>query len=50
VRWDWLSAVPTIFAAVLLLANPKAALNLPKAYWGAHLLTKESIEAIQNIE
>lgn len=50
VRWDWLSAVPTIFAAVLLLANPKAALNLPKAYWGAHLLTRESIEAIQNIE
>ena len=34
VRWDWLSAIPLIVAALWLLVRPAAAYDLPKKGWG----------------
>lgn len=47
VRSDWLSAVPVTFAALWLLANPKAAHGMAAKGWGAHLLTTRSADAIR---
>jgi predicted ATP-grasp superfamily ATP-dependent carboligase len=47
VRWDWLSAIPPIAVAIMLLADPKRAFTVPKTGWGAHLLTPESIRIIR---
>jgi predicted ATP-grasp superfamily ATP-dependent carboligase len=46
-RWDWPSVLPVLAALLLLLADPKHALTLPAAGWGAHLLTPESIRIIR---
>ncbi len=47
VRLDWLSAVPLVTTAILLLAVPKLAATLAKKGWGAHLLDIESIAIIE---
>lgn len=46
IRLDWPSAVPAVVTALWLLANPRAAHNLPRKGWGAHLLTPESVRRI----
>jgi biotin carboxylase len=46
-RWDWPSVVPTIFAALWLLASPAAAHTMPKRAWGSHLLGADSIRIIR---
>jgi predicted ATP-grasp superfamily ATP-dependent carboligase len=43
VRRDWMSAVPAITTALLLLANPRWAGALAKRGWGDHLLTLKTI-------
>jgi hypothetical protein len=47
VRWDWLSVIPLIVAALWLLVRPAAAYDLPKKGWGPHLLNPESIRKIR---
>jgi predicted ATP-grasp superfamily ATP-dependent carboligase len=47
VRWDWLSAIPLIAAALGLLVRPAAASYLVRKGWGAHLLDPESIRKIR---
>jgi len=47
VRWDWLSVIPLIVAALWLLVRPAAAHDLPKKGWGPHLLNPESIRKIR---
>jgi predicted ATP-grasp superfamily ATP-dependent carboligase len=46
-RWDWPSVAPTIFAALWLLANPRAANRMVAKGWGAQLLSGESIRVIR---
>jgi hypothetical protein len=48
VRADWLSAVPAITTALLLLANPRWAGGLAKRGWGHHLLTLKTIRIIES--
>jgi hypothetical protein len=38
VRLDWISAVPLVMIAVVLLAAPKLGVTLARGGWGAHLL------------
>jgi predicted ATP-grasp superfamily ATP-dependent carboligase len=47
VRVDWLSAVPLAITALLLLANPRLAHELPKRGWGAHLLDARAVRLIE---
>ena len=47
VRWDWLSVIPLIVAALWLLVRPAAAYDLPKKGWGPHLLNPESIRRFE---
>jgi hypothetical protein len=47
VRRDWLSAVPAITNALLLLTNPGWAGTLAKRGWGDHLLTLEAMRIIE---
>jgi predicted ATP-grasp superfamily ATP-dependent carboligase len=44
---DWLSAVPLVTTAALLLAQPKSAIALVRGGFGAHLLSRESIRKIE---
>ena len=48
VRLDWVSAVPLVMTAILLLANPKFAIKLARGGWGAHLLDLKSIRQIES--
>jgi predicted ATP-grasp superfamily ATP-dependent carboligase len=45
---DWMSAVPLAATATLLLARPQAATALARAGFGTHLLSRESIRAIES--
>jgi len=47
VRWDWPSIAPTVFAALWLLATPRAANRMVAQGWGAHLLSGDSIRVIR---
>ena len=49
VRWDWLSAIPLIVAALGLLLRPAAASSLVRKGWGSHLLDQESIRKIRTL-
>jgi hypothetical protein len=49
VRWDWLSAIPLIVAALCLLVRPASADYLSKKGWGSHLLNPESIRKIRTL-
>lgn len=46
VRRDWMSAVPAVTTALLLLTNPRWAGGLAKRGWGDHLLTLQTIQMI----
>ncbi|MDQ8732452.1 hypothetical protein [Bradyrhizobium sp. LHD-71] len=46
-RADWLSVVPTLFAAAWLLIRPEAASTMARAGWGEHLLNPETIRQIE---
>ena len=48
VHTDLLSAVPLAMTAMLLLARPQAALTLARGGFGAHLLSRESIDEIES--
>ncbi|MCS3453493.1 MULTISPECIES: hypothetical protein [Bradyrhizobium] len=48
VRLDWLSAVPLAMTTALLLASPQIASSLARGGFGAHLLDRGSIKAIEN--
>jgi hypothetical protein len=50
VRLDWLSAVPLMMTATVLLASPKLAIKLAHGGFGAHLLDLASIRIIENDE
>ena len=45
---DWVSAVPLVTTAMLLLARPQAANTLARGGFGAHLLSRESIRQIES--
>jgi predicted ATP-grasp superfamily ATP-dependent carboligase len=47
VRLDWLSVVPLLITATLLLASPKLVDAMARAGWGAHLLDLASVRAIE---
>jgi len=47
VRRDWLSAVPLVMTAAMLLASPQIATRLARGGFGAHLLDRESIKVIE---
>jgi predicted ATP-grasp superfamily ATP-dependent carboligase len=47
VHLDWLGAIPLLATAILLLASPRLAQDLPKRGWGSHLLSLASIRAIE---
>jgi len=46
-RRDWPSVVPTVFAALWLLVNPRAVHGMVAKGWGAHLLSRDSIRVIR---
>lgn len=46
VRRDWMSAVPAVTTALLLLTKPELAQVLAKRGWGEHLLTLKTIQII----
>ncbi|HEY2247818.1 MAG TPA: hypothetical protein VGH70_10265 [Bradyrhizobium sp.] len=48
VNLDWMSAVPLVTTAMLLLARPSAAKALARGGFGAHLLSRESIRKIES--
>jgi predicted ATP-grasp superfamily ATP-dependent carboligase len=48
VRSDWISAVPLLMTAMLLLASPKFASRLARGGFGAHLLDLASVRRIQS--
>jgi hypothetical protein len=48
VRLDWLSALPLAMIAICLLAEPKLAVRLARAGWGAHLLDVRCIRTIES--
>ncbi len=50
INLDWMSAVPLVTAAMLLLARPRAAITLARSGFGAHLLSRESIRKIESDE
>jgi predicted ATP-grasp superfamily ATP-dependent carboligase len=50
VETDWISAVPLVVTAALLLASPKSAIKLARGGFGAHLLDLGSIRAIESGE
>ena len=45
---DWISAVPLLMTAMLLLASPKFASRLARGGFGAHLLDVASVRRIQS--
>jgi hypothetical protein len=47
VRLDWISAVPLVMIAVVLLAAPKLGEKLASGGWGSHLLNIASIRRIE---
>ena len=47
VRLDWISAVPLVMIAAVLLAAPRRGVELARAGWGAHLLDPDSIRMIE---
>ncbi|MDQ4134774.1 MAG: hypothetical protein M3158_01180 [Pseudomonadota bacterium] len=49
VRLDWPSAMPGAVTALWLLADPRAALYLPRRGWGTHLLNPESVRTIRHM-
>lgn len=48
VRRDWMSAVPAVTTALLLLTNPRWAGRLAKRGWGDHLLTLKTSRIIRS--
>ncbi|NVN88486.1 MAG: ATP-grasp domain-containing protein [Rhodopseudomonas sp.] len=46
-RLDWISAVPLIVTAAMLLAAPRVAPRLARKGWGDHLLSPRSIRTIE---
>jgi hypothetical protein len=46
-RLDWLSTVPLITTALVLLIRPRLAYALPKRGFGAHLLNAKSAREIE---
>jgi predicted ATP-grasp superfamily ATP-dependent carboligase len=48
VRIDWLSVVPLMMTALLLLVSPKLSHVLAKRGWGAHLLDAGTVAAIES--
>jgi predicted ATP-grasp superfamily ATP-dependent carboligase len=48
VNLDWVSAVPLVMTAMLLLTRPSAANALARGGFGAHLLSRESIRQIES--
>jgi len=46
-RLDWISAVPLVVMAILLLAAPGLAGTMARAGWGAHLLDLQSVRLIE---
>lgn len=48
VRRDWMSAVPAVTTALLLLTNPRWAGGLAKRGWGDHLLTLKTSRIIRS--
>jgi hypothetical protein len=44
---DWISAVPLVMTAALLLASPQSAIKLARGGFGAHLLDLKSIRKIE---
>jgi hypothetical protein len=50
VETDWISAVPLVVTAALLLASPKSEIKLARGGFGAHLLDLGSIRAIESGE
>jgi predicted ATP-grasp superfamily ATP-dependent carboligase len=50
VETDWISAVPLVVTAALLLASPKSAIKLARGGFGAHLLDLGSIRVIESGE
>jgi hypothetical protein len=47
---DWISALPLVMTAALLLASPKSAIRLARGGFGAHLLDLKSIRMIEGLE
>ena len=47
-RLDWISVVPLVMVAIVLLAAPKRAVTLARGGWGAHLLDVRSIRMIES--
>ncbi|MCC6891085.1 MAG: hypothetical protein IT536_21365 [Hyphomicrobiales bacterium] len=47
---DWMSFVPPTVTALVLLAKPSAAHELPRRGWGAQLLTPQTIRAIEAMD
>ena len=50
VRRDWMSAIPVLAAACMLLVRPSAASSMAAKGWGEHLLTRESMQAIRQMK
>ena len=48
INLDWMSAVPLVTTAMMLLARPQAANTLARGGFGAHLLGRESIRTIES--
>ncbi|WNV07000.1 hypothetical protein [Tardiphaga sp. 709] len=48
VRMDWLSAVPLVMTAVLLLVSPGLSHVLAKRGWGQHLLDARTVATIES--
>jgi hypothetical protein len=46
-RLDWISAVPLMMTAFLLVVSPSLAKRLATGGWGAHLLDAHSIRLIE---
>src|SRR5260370_30924634 len=47
VRLDWISVVPLLMTAMLLLASPKLAGKLARGGFGAHLLDLASVRRVE---
>jgi predicted ATP-grasp superfamily ATP-dependent carboligase len=48
-RYDKLSVIPVLLAAVMLLIRPAAAHDLPRRGWGRHLLTPDAIRFAEQL-
>lgn len=48
-RYDKLSVIPVVLAAVILLIRPSASHDLPRRGWGRHLLTPDAIRFAEQL-